>query len=54
MAAAKARAVELLRVGWLLAHHLQAVVTEASQVEMALRDAWLGHVMPHAIERSSI
>ena len=51
-AAAKARAVALLRLGWLLARQLQGVQDEA-EVEGALRDAWLGHVMPHAIERAS-
>ena len=49
-AGAKARAVELLRIGWLLARHLQDA-SAANEVEMAFRDAWLGHVMPHAIER---
>jgi ankyrin repeat protein len=51
-AGAKARAVELLRIGWLLARHLQDLTAGATHVEYALRDAWLGHVMPHAIERS--
>jgi ankyrin repeat protein len=52
-AGAKARAVELLRIGWQLARRLQGGVADASQVEVAFRDAWLGHVMPHAIERAS-
>ena len=51
-ASTKARAVELLRIGWLLARHVQAALA-ANEVEMAFRDAWLGHVMPHAIERAS-
>jgi hypothetical protein len=51
-AAAKARAVELLRIGWLLARRLQSCVADASQVGVALRDVWLAYVMPHAIERS--
>ena len=51
-AGAKARAVELLRVGWLLARELQEA-SAAHAVEMAFRDAWLGHVMPHALERAS-
>jgi hypothetical protein len=50
-AAAKARAVELLRVGWLLARRFQSDF--ACEVEGAFFDAWLGHVMPHAIERAS-
>jgi hypothetical protein len=52
-ARAKARAVEMLRIGWLLARRFQCFVAGESQVEVALRDVWLGHVMPHAIERSS-
>jgi hypothetical protein len=52
-AAAKARAIELLRVGWLLARCIQSCVADASDVEMAFRDVWLSHIMPHAIERSS-
>jgi len=32
---------------------LQSLVATATDAEMALRDAWLGHVMPHAIERAS-
>ena len=51
-AGAKARAVELLRIGWLLARRVQDALA-ANEVEMAFRDAWLGHVMPHAIERAS-
>ena len=51
-AGARARAVELLRVGWLLARQLQGALA-ANEVEMAFRDVWLGHVMPHAIERSA-
>ena len=50
-ARAKARAVELLRVGWLLARRFQGDF--ACEVEGAFLDAWLGHVMPHAIERAS-
>jgi hypothetical protein len=51
-AAAKARAVELLRIGWPLARHLQGLGgAGATQMEVAFRDTWLGHVMPHAIER---
>jgi hypothetical protein len=50
-AAAKARAVEVLRIGWLLARHLQGFSAGATQMEVAFRDAWLGHVMPHAVER---
>ena len=57
-AAAKARAVALLRLGWLLARQLQAddasEAEGAFEVEGAFRDVWLGHVMPHAIERSSV
>ena len=52
-AGAKARAVELLRIGWLLARHVQGALAAANEVEMAFRDAWLEHVMPHAIERAS-
>jgi hypothetical protein len=52
-AGAKARAVALLRIGWLLARRFQDVFAGTAEVEVALRDAWLGHVMPHAIERSS-
>jgi hypothetical protein len=33
--------------------HLQILVADTSQVEVAFHDAWLGHVMPHAIDRSS-
>jgi hypothetical protein len=51
-AGAKARAVELLRIGWLLARHLECLGAGAAQVEIAFRDAWMGHVMPHAIRRS--
>jgi hypothetical protein len=51
-AGAKARAVEFVRIGWLLARHLQGLFADAN-VEIAFRDAWLGHVMPYAIERSS-
>jgi hypothetical protein len=51
-AGAKAFAVELLRIGWLLARRFQSLFAD-TQVEVAFRDAWLGHVMPHAIERSS-
>ena len=50
-AGARARAVALLRIGWLLARHLQGAL--AANDEVAFRDAWLGHVMPHAIERAS-
>jgi hypothetical protein len=50
-AAAKARAVELLRIGWPLARRCESLVADAAQVEVAFRDTWLGHVMPHAIER---
>ena len=53
-ALAKARAVELLRVGWLLARRFQRVCAEAAEVEGALREVWLGHVMPFAIERASV
>ena len=52
-AAAKARAVALLRVGRQLARQLQSLVADASDVEGAWRDVWLGHVMPLAIERSA-
>jgi hypothetical protein len=52
-AGAKARAVELLRIGWLLAGGFQSCVADARQLEVAFRDAWLGHVMPLAIERPS-
>jgi hypothetical protein len=52
-ARAKARAVELLRIGWLLARAFEETVADTSQVEVAFRDVWLGHVMPIAIERSS-
>jgi ankyrin repeat protein len=53
-AGAKARAIELVRIGWLLARRLQGDVAGTSHVEVAIRDAWLGHVMPHAIERTSV
>jgi hypothetical protein len=43
-ARAKARAVELVRIGWLLARRLQTVLADTAQVEVALRDAWLVHV----------
>jgi hypothetical protein len=52
-ASAKARAVELLRIGWLLARQLQNLRVGATQVEVAFRDTWLGHVMPQAIEYTS-
>jgi hypothetical protein len=56
-AGAKARAVELLRVGWLLARQLQEqqdrLANGAPDAEMAFRDAWPGHVMPLATERAS-
>jgi hypothetical protein len=52
-ARAKARAGELVRIGWLLARRCESLVADAAQVEVAFRDVWLGHVMPHAIERSS-
>jgi hypothetical protein len=52
-AGARAHAVALLRVGWLLARHVQGASSAAHEVEMAFRDVWLGHVMPHAIERAS-
>jgi ankyrin repeat protein len=51
---AKARAVELVRIGWLQARHLQSLVADTTQIEVAFRDARLGHVMPHAIERASV
>ena len=51
-AGAKARAVDVLRVGWLPARQLQGA-SAANEVEMAFRDVWLGHVMPHAIERAA-
>jgi hypothetical protein len=37
-AGAKTRAVELLRLGWLLARRLQAVLADMTQVEVALRN----------------
>jgi hypothetical protein len=49
---AKARAVELLRIGWLLARHLQGLLADTTQVEVAYRDVWLSHIMRHAISRS--
>jgi hypothetical protein len=49
----KARAAELLRIGWLLARRFQGLLADTAQMEVAFCDAWLGHVMPHAIERSS-
>jgi hypothetical protein len=52
-AGVKARAVELVRIGWLLARQLQGLGVGATQVEVAFRDAWLGHVMPFAIEGPS-
>ena len=52
-AGAKARAVELLRVGWLLARCVQRVCADTDEVEGAFREVWLTHVMPHAIERCS-
>jgi hypothetical protein len=52
-AAAKPRAVEVVRIGWLQARQLQRRVADMAQVEVAFRDVWLGHVMPHAIERAS-
>ena len=55
-AGAKARAVELLRIGWLLARRVQALAAESdatAQVEVAFRDVWLGHVMPLVIKRST-
>jgi hypothetical protein len=53
-AGAKARAVELLRIGLLLARRFQGHVADAAPVEVGLRDAWLDHVMPHAFQRSSV
>jgi hypothetical protein len=50
-AGAKARAVELLRLGWLLARHLQCLIADTTEVEVAFLDVWLGHVMPQAVER---
>jgi hypothetical protein len=52
-APAKARAVEALRVGWLLARRVQSACAGTAEVEGAFREVWLGHVMPHAIERAS-
>jgi hypothetical protein len=52
-AGAKARAIELVQLGWLLARHLQDLIADGTEAEVAFRDAWLGHVMPHAIQRSS-
>jgi hypothetical protein len=52
-ARAKAHAAVVLRIGWLLARRLQKTVADASEVEVAFRDVWLGHVMPYTIERSS-
>jgi hypothetical protein len=52
-AGGKARAVFVLRLGWLLARRLQSLVVGTTQVEVAFRDVWVGHVMAHAIERSS-
>jgi ankyrin repeat protein len=48
-AAAKARAIELLWLGALLARRLQGGA--AADVQGAFCDAWLGHVMPFAVER---
>jgi ankyrin repeat protein len=53
-AAAKSRAVELLRSGWQLARQVQGLGAGLIDAEVAFRDAWLGHVMPHAIERLSV
>jgi hypothetical protein len=52
-AGAKARAVEVLRIGWLQARQLKRVLADSTHVEVAFRDVWLVHIMPHAIERSS-
>jgi hypothetical protein len=51
-AGAKARAIVLLRIGWLLARHLQGLLADTTQVEVAYRDVWLSHIMRHAISRS--
>jgi hypothetical protein len=44
-AGARARAVELLRLGWLRARHLQSGIADTTEVEVAFRDARLGHVV---------
>jgi hypothetical protein len=43
-----------VRIGWLLARRFQGLLADTTQVEVAFRDAWLGHVVPHAIARSSV
>lgn len=48
---ARARAVELCKLGYMLARHVDDMPgcrTKAS-IQGALVDAWIGHVMPHAI-----
>jgi hypothetical protein len=50
-AGAEERAVELLRIGWLLARRVQSCVADATLLDIAFRDLLLGHVMLHAIER---
>ena len=53
-ARAQARAAELLRAGWLLARRgQQNLVADGRDVEGALRDLWLGLVMPLAISFAS-
>ena len=48
-AGARARAVELCLVGYLLAHQLAESGSCAVHAQGALIDAWIGNVMPQAI-----
>lgn len=51
--AARSRAVELALVGARLARVVERSCGDATDAEMAFRDVWLAHVMPHAIDRAS-
>ena len=47
------RALALLPLGSLLARRFQELVAHRVEAEGALREVWLGHVMPLTIERGS-
>lgn len=49
--AARSRAVELVRIGAQLARVVEDSVEDATHAQLAFRDVWLAHVMPHAIDR---
>ena len=47
---ARARAVELCKLGYLLARHVDELPTcRGPQFQGSFVDAWLGHVMPQAV-----